>query len=104
MNVRLRKRRGRVAGSARRFVAISIIACWLSSGVPQAFSLNSQGVEYPVKLAFLYNFTKFIEWPPGSYRDPGASLAICIFGRDRSVRLSRAIYESGSSGNIRSLS
>jgi YfiR/HmsC-like len=53
-----------------------IFACWL-------FSIaNGEGVEYPVKLAFLYNFTKFIEWPPASYRDADAPLAICIVGRD----------------------
>lgn len=80
MNVRLWKRRGR--GSGQRWAARFLIACWLSSPAPQAVSLNRAGVEYPVKLAFLYNFTKFVEWPPGSYRDPGAPLAICIVGRD----------------------
>jgi hypothetical protein len=82
ITVRLLKRRGPTAGCGRSFVASFVIACWLSSGAPQAFSQNRQGVEYPVKLAFLYNFTKFIEWPPGSYRDPGAPHEICIVGRD----------------------
>jgi hypothetical protein len=45
-------------------------------------SLNEATAEYPLKLAFLYNFTKFVEWPAGSYSDPGASLAICIVGDD----------------------
>ena len=86
------KRRDGVAGWGRRFVAgiagrirrasFFMFACWLFSSAPQAFSLNGEGVEYPVKLAFLYNFTKFVEWPPDSYRDAGASLAICIVGRD----------------------
>jgi len=39
-------------------------------------------VEYPVKLAFLYNFTKFVEWPVGSFRDAGAPMTICIVGDD----------------------
>jgi len=82
MSLRLWKSRRRESGRGQRCVARFIIACWLSSAAPQAFSLNGEGVEYPVKLAFLYNFTKFIEWPPGSYRDPGAPLAICIVGRD----------------------
>ena len=60
----------------------SSIACWLFlNASPQALS-NAESVEYPVKLAFLYNFTKFVEWPPDSYRDPGAPLAICIVGHD----------------------
>jgi hypothetical protein len=73
-----------VAGIARRIRRASfvVLACWLFSSAPRAFSLNGEGVEYPVKLAFLYNFTKFVEWPPDSYRDAGASLAICIVGRD----------------------
>ena len=39
-------------------------------------------MEYPVKLAFLYNFTKFVEWPASSFRDAGAPLALCIVGED----------------------
>jgi len=39
-------------------------------------------VEYPVKLAFLYNFTKFVEWPAASFRDANAPLSICIVGDD----------------------
>ena len=39
-------------------------------------------MEYPVKLAFLYNFTKFVEWPSGSYRSAESPLAICVVGAD----------------------
>ena len=38
--------------------------------------------ESQVKAAFLYNFAKFVEWPPGSFSDASAPLRICIFGRD----------------------
>jgi len=83
MNARPLKRRDRAAGRGKRsFAASFVIACWLSFGAPQASSWNREGVEYPVKLAFLYNFTKFIEWPPDAYRGPGSPLAICIVGRD----------------------
>jgi hypothetical protein len=44
--------------------------------------MGEKTVEYPVKLAFLYNFTKFVEWPAQSYRGPGAPLVICIVGDD----------------------
>jgi YfiR/HmsC-like len=57
-------------------------ACWLFWSVPNLLALNQENMEYSVKLAFLYNFTKFIEWPSGSYRDPGAPLVICIIGHD----------------------
>jgi hypothetical protein len=93
MNIRLQKRMD--GGSGWRFVArvdsrrirrasfFIIIAGWLfSSAAPKALSQNEEGVEYPLKLAFLYNFTKFVEWPPDSYRDTGTPLVICIVGRD----------------------
>jgi len=72
---------GRIGRRIRR-ASLFVVAYWLSFGTPKALYLNGEGVEYPVKLAFLYNFTKFIEWPPGSYPYPGAPLAICIVGHD----------------------
>jgi YfiR/HmsC-like len=38
--------------------------------------------EYQVKAAFLYNFAKFVEWPPNSFRDSTAPLQICVLGQD----------------------
>jgi hypothetical protein len=37
--------------------------------------------EYEVKAAFLYNFAKFVDWPPESFPDPN-SLKICVLGDD----------------------
>ena len=39
-------------------------------------------MEYPAKLAFLYNFSKFIEWPADSYPSAKAPLVVCVAGRD----------------------
>src|SRR5689334_12860669 len=36
--------------------------------------------EYRVKLAFLYNFAQFVEWPADSFRDSKAPLTICVAG------------------------
>jgi len=38
--------------------------------------------EYQVKAAFLYNFAKFVEWPPGSFSGANAPYKICVLGRD----------------------
>jgi hypothetical protein len=38
--------------------------------------------EYQVKAAFLYNFAKFVEWPPSSFSDASAPLQICVLGHD----------------------
>ena len=46
------------------------------SGAQEAASL-----EYGVKAAFLYNFTKFVEWPASAFPERG-SLRLCVFGDD----------------------
>ncbi len=38
--------------------------------------------EYQVKAAFLYNFAKFVEWPPGTFANPTDPIGICIAGGD----------------------
>ncbi len=37
--------------------------------------------EYDVKAAYLYNFGKFVQWPPGERRS-AESFDICVVGRD----------------------
>nr|MDP9121118.1 YfiR family protein [Acidobacteriota bacterium] len=39
-------------------------------------------LEYDVKAAFLFNFAKFVEWPPETFPDERAPLALCIIGDD----------------------
>lgn len=38
--------------------------------------------EYVIKAAFLYNFTKFAEWPDNKFTDTQSPVNICIFGQD----------------------
>lgn len=38
--------------------------------------------EYEVKAAFLYNFTKFVEWPTEATTDSGATFSLCVLGED----------------------
>jgi hypothetical protein len=59
-----------------------IFACWNFLIPATALSQNEETAEYPLKLAFLYNFTKFVEWPAAAYSGPGAPLSICIVGED----------------------
>src|ERR1700682_2795869 len=94
MNLRLHKRnrtgrawlrRFAVSGHSRRilraFFAFIAGGLVLNAG-PTALAQIDEGAEYAVKLGFLYNFTKFIEWPPEAFRDSAAPLVICIVGRD----------------------
>src|ERR1700732_1429930 len=45
-----------------------------------AAAQSDQPGEYDVKAAFLFNFTKFVEWPEGSFGDPAAPIVIGIIG------------------------
>jgi hypothetical protein len=36
--------------------------------------------EYQVKAAFLYNFAKFVEWPPQVFKDGTSQIEVCIAG------------------------
>jgi hypothetical protein len=44
-------------------------------------SAAQTAAEYDIKAAFLYNFTKFVDWPATAFPDAG-SLRICVLGDD----------------------
>jgi hypothetical protein len=54
-------------------LTIRLIAAGRQDGPPD---------EYQVKAAFLYNFAKFVEWPPEAFENPGGSLVVCVLGAD----------------------
>jgi uncharacterized protein DUF4154 len=39
--------------------------------------------EYTLKAAFLFNFTKFVEWPADAFADEKSPFNLCILGEDR---------------------
>jgi len=60
------------------FAAASLAGLFVCSVV----SPQSDPSEYQVKAAFLFNFTKFVEWPEGSFEDPQAPIVVGIIGDD----------------------
>jgi hypothetical protein len=42
----------------------------------------AQASEYQVKAVFLFNFAKFVEWPPAAFSDANTPLVIGVLGRD----------------------
>jgi hypothetical protein len=38
--------------------------------------------EYQLKAAFLYNFGKFIDWPPDAFSESGDRFNLCVFGNE----------------------
>ena len=49
---------------------------------PAIIAQTRTASEYEVKAAFLYNFAKFVEWPPSVFTDPKQPFNICILGAD----------------------
>jgi hypothetical protein len=47
-----------------------------------AAAQSGEPSEYEVKAAFLFNFTKFVEWPDSSFDSPHAPIVIGIVGDD----------------------
>jgi hypothetical protein len=80
--VRLRPRRLplpfalRTAGWFLFALAAGVLFC--AVGAAQ----SDQPSEYEVKAAFLFNFTKFVEWPDGSFEDSHSPIVIGIIGDD----------------------
>ena len=50
--------------------------------VPLNFAQSEGTAEYPVKLAFLYQFAQFVRWPSGAFESPSAPLVVCVVGSD----------------------
>jgi hypothetical protein len=63
-------------------LAVGLIG-WALLGIPsQARGQDSSLDEYQVKLGFLYNFSKFVEWPEQAFPAPNSPLVIGIVGSD----------------------
>ena len=63
-------------------LAVAALATLLVSFPAPDNAEGQAAEEYEVKAAFLYNFTKFVEWPPGAFPDDAAPIVIAVFGPD----------------------
>ncbi|MDE2060093.1 MAG: YfiR family protein [candidate division NC10 bacterium] len=59
------------------FVALSV-AGFVGGGMPLAEPASPPPLEYQVKAAFLYQFIKFVEWPPQALRN--STIIIGVLG------------------------
>jgi hypothetical protein len=76
-------------GAADRWTSRVCRAVWLlilgMSLVFRATPVSAQVVrapEYPLKAAYLFNFTQFVEWPSNSFISPDAPMVIGVLGED----------------------
>jgi hypothetical protein len=71
--------------SRNRFWLMLAIACTVLQFDSQDRTLDAQEAvhsEYQLKALYLYNFAKFVEWPPESFPEPNAPLVIGVVGED----------------------
>jgi hypothetical protein len=75
-------RRGKSKLSLRLFILQTIL---FSSAYNFPTALPAQvrpPNEYELKAAFLFNFAKFVDWPPNAFASPDASFLVCVLGTD----------------------
>jgi len=70
------------SGLRRQYVCMTAVAACLVLGVMPAAAQSSKPGEYEVKAAYLYNFGKFIAWPPRSGAPQAKWFEICVVGQD----------------------
>ncbi len=56
-------------------------------------SAGSPSLEHQVKIAFLYNFAKFIDWPAGAFPDPATPMNLGLLGNDPFCREAEAALQ-----------
>ncbi len=75
----------------------------LVSMLPASRSASAQMDEYSIKAGYLYNFSKYVQWPEGTFLAPATPFVICIVGDDPfGGRLDQAIAGK-TSGDARPL-
>lgn len=81
--------------------ALAVVAALLAA--PGAATAQVTASESDVKAAFLYNFTKFVEWPPAAFADARSPLKICVLGEDPFGKTLRALVNEEVGGRPLSL-
>jgi hypothetical protein len=69
--------------------------------VAQALSASDAPTENQVQAVFLYNFSRFVEWPPRAFAAPTDPFVIGIVGSDPfGARLDEAVHNEQINGHI----
>jgi YfiR/HmsC-like len=63
-----------------KFMALAV--AWVLVAASCLHAQQSKPSEYQVKAAYLYNFGRFVKWPPGLAASKGDSFPVCVLGRD----------------------
>ena len=63
-------------------------------------SANEDSRAYMIKAAFIYNFTKFVVWPPQGSNSNAESFNVCILGDDRLTAAANTIQGKPVQGKV----
>ena len=66
----------------KKYFVFIVVTALLGVHRSTVFAQDFATSEYKIKAAFLFNFAKFSEWPPGAVKDTDGSFVIGILGRD----------------------
>jgi hypothetical protein len=62
---------------------ISRLSFAITVGILLCATAHGQAADqYQLKAVFLFNFAKFVEWPPQTFKSTAEPIAICVLGRD----------------------
>ncbi|HEY4366783.1 MAG TPA: YfiR family protein [Steroidobacteraceae bacterium] len=61
---------------------LRVLAALVAATVLLAGSVCAAPSEYQVKAVFLFNFSRFVEWPPSAFASSDAPFVIGVFGYD----------------------
>ena len=67
---------GRILLTAALLAALAAKAPATDGGTDEA------PTEYQVKAAFLFNFARFVEWPPTAFENATSPIGVCVLGDD----------------------
>lgn len=82
-----------------RLLICAIAALAAPPGGTAAAERREQASERDIKAAFLYNFTKYIEWPPDAFPSAGEPFRFCVLAdEDFTRRVSSFVVGEGVQG------
>lgn len=67
---------------SRLLIYIAFIISTGFAAVEASRAEERKPTEYDVKAAYVYNFAKFVEWPPRKSPEAGAAITVCVLGKD----------------------
>ena len=82
MRVKAHRESG-VGGATALGLTLAVTVCLAGALVAwPAGAQSNEPTEYQVKAAFLFNFTKFVDWPEAVFADAHAPIVLGIVGED----------------------